>query len=188
MRHYIVKAIIASVLIFVGVGGGIYVGTAFSNRSIFNDTSPGGLSNNSYLEIGSKFPDYTLVDHKTGQELSISNLTVQKPTLLFFLSTSCDVCYKLSDYVKSSIIPNLRDDIQIAIIFDSTEIANVKSIPDALIFPGSKIFVTDRRSQNLDDGINIMPSVVGLYVDRKIRFIMSGYNRKINAGFINEIL
>lgn len=188
MRNFIVKAIIASVLIFLGVGGGIYVGTALSNRGTPLGISPGMLTNSSYLKRNEKFPDYKLTEYKSENEVSITTLTRESPTLLFFLSTSCDACYQLASFVRNAVAGNLHDDIQIVLIFDVGDLTDSTYYPDSLIIPNARTFITERRAQILEDGLNVMPSVVGLDNENVIKFIMSGYNRMINADFINRYL
>lgn len=186
IRHFIVKAIIAGVLIFLGVGGGVYVGTALSNRGIFKDTSPGGFSNNSYLEIGTKFPDYTLVDHETGQETSVAKLAAQKPTLLLFVSSACGACMTMVAYLRDNIIDNLDREPQIIMIYNSEQLDYMEDNSLLLDIPGSRIFGTNRHEQIQQDGIYVTPTLVGLDSDREIKFVMTGFSRKLNAEFINK--
>ena len=186
MRHFIVKAIIGSILVFVGVGGGIYVGTALSNRGIIGGDSAGALTNSSYLEIGTKFPDYTLVDHESGQEISIAKLAAQKPTLLLFVSSACGACMTMAAYMRDKIIDDLDREIQIVMIYNSEELEYMEDNSILLNIPGSRIVGTNRHEQIQQDGIYVTPTLVALDSESEIKFIMTGFSRKLNAQIINE--
>ena len=188
MRHFIVKAIIGSFLVFVGVGAGVYVGTAISDRGTPLGIPPEILANNSYIRIGDSFPDYELKEYNSNSTTTVANLARQGPTMLLFLSTTCNACYQLADFFQNTLVRDLDENIQLVLIFDELAMAKVSAFPDSLKIPNSRIFVTDRTAQILKDGINVMPSVVGLDKQNKVKFVMTGYNRKINARFINDNL
>ena len=186
MRHFIAKAIIACVLIFVGVGGGVYVGTALSNSGIIGSNSAGVLTNTSYLEIGDTFPDYAVVDYETGQELSISVISNQKPTLLLFVSSACGACMTMAAYMRDKIIDDLDREIQIVMIYNLEELEYMEDNSILLNIPGSRIVGTNRHEQIQQDGIYVTPTLVALDSESEIKFIMTGFSRKLNAQIINE--
>lgn len=186
MRHFLGKAIIASVLIFVGVGSGVYVGTVLSNNGIIGGNSAGVLTNSSYLEIGDTFPDYAVVDYETGQELSISVISNQKPTLLLFVSSACGACMTMAAYMRDKIIDGLDREIQIVMIYDSDELEYLEDNSILLNIPGSKTLGTNRHEQIQQDGIYVTPTLVALDTSGKIKFVMTGFSKNLNAEIINE--
>jgi len=188
MRHFIVKAVIACALIFVGVGGGVYVGTAISDRGTPLGISPEILANNSYIKIGDSFPDYELKEYKSESKLKLSSITKQKPALLLFVSSGCGACVMMASSIRNRVLPDLRKDIKVILIYDSIELEYIENDSVLLNIPGSSVYGALRKEQIEQDGMFSTPAIVAINPNREIKFIMTGFNPKINAEFINENL
>ncbi len=188
MRHFIAKAIIACVLIFVGVGGGIYVGTAFSNRAMPGGITPDILNNDSYLKIGETFPDYEFFPHNSDSRIKLSSITNQNPALLLFVSSGCGACVSMASSIRNRVLPDLREDIDLILIYDIIELENIENDSVLLDIPGSSVYGAVRKEQIEQDGMFATPAMVAIDSDREIKFIMTGFNPKIDAEFINDNL
>ncbi|MCH9032804.1 MAG: hypothetical protein IIB00_11185, partial [candidate division Zixibacteria bacterium] len=69
----VLKSLIAGIVIFAGIAGGIYTGMAFSGKGLLG-LSPADLPNNTYLDLGERFPDYTLWNPKDSSEITVAQL------------------------------------------------------------------------------------------------------------------
>lgn len=167
-------------------GAGVYVGTALSNRSISGNILPINLENSSYLSIDDTFPDYSLLEHKTEVATTISEVVSQGPTLFIFVSSTCGACNTMAVILKNKVVTDLRQEIQIALIYNQDELESLDQSGGLLDVPGAKIFGTNRYEQFDQDGMFATPTLVALNKERKVSFIMTGYSRRIDAEFINE--
>ena len=183
----VLKSLVAGIVIFVGIAGGIYTGMAFSNKGLLG-VSPADLPNSSYLDLGEQFPNYTLWNPKDGTETTVAKLVSRGPTLLVFVSSTCGACKTMAGYWKRKEISNLRDDIQIALVYDKDELMSEYGMADILDLPGSLVLGIDRSANKTDDGISATPTFVALNTDGKIEMIMTGFRRDIGSKFLNELL
>lgn len=183
----VLKSLIAGIVIFAGIAGGIYTGMAFSGKGLLG-LSPEDLPNNTYLDLGERFPNYTFWNPKDSSKTMVAQLTRQGPTLLVFVSANCGACQTMAGFWKRKEISNLRDDIQIALIYDKNELMSEEGLEAILDLPGSLVLGIDRSGDETDDGISATPTFVALNTHGKIEMIMTGFRRDVGSKFINELL
>ena len=183
----VLKSLIAGIVIFAGIAGGIYTGMAFSGKGLLG-LSPADLPNNTYLDLGERFPDYTLWNPKDSSEITVAQLASQGPVLLVCVSSNCGACRTMAGYWKRKEIANLRDDIQVALVYDKDELMYEGGLDAILDFPGSLVLGIDRSGDETDDGISATPTFVALNTHGKIEMIMTGFRRDVGSKFINELL
>lgn len=181
------KAFVAGIVIFGGIAGGIYTGTALSGGGS-GSPSPESLSNNSYLNIGETFPDYALSNQALNLETSISRITANGPALLVFVGAGCGACRTMAAIWKKREIVGLRDDIKIVLIYDSEELMREQEAGELLDIPGALTLGSDRGSQRDDDGILSTPTFIAIDENREIQFVVSGFRRDLGSKYVNEHL
>jgi len=184
--RFVVKWLVAGGILFAALAGGIYTGlSATPHRA---QTTPESLQHPALLDLGDRFPDYELVDPVAHTRTTVAALTAEGPVLLLFVSESCNICRNLGRYWRKKVVPALRDDIQLALVFDVGDWSGTLDSTGDLFLPGARIFTTDREAQRGDDGIVGTPILVGLGTDSRIRFISPGFNREVGSEFINAYL
>jgi hypothetical protein len=177
---FVLKWTIAALAIFVGIGSGIYTGISLSQTGYAAQLG----SNASYLEVGDQMPDYTLYD-ADGTAITLAELCNQGSVLLAFVSTGCGACDALTRYWQRKVFTQLDSRIQLIWLYDSLE-----ALPEEnhLAMYGVRNMRTNRRDHMQDDGIAATPTLVGLGPNRTIEFISTGFDRRIGAKQINDLL
>lgn len=187
-KVFLVKSIIALFVIFLGVGGGIYVGSAFSGKKI-GSISPEDLPNSSLLEIGEIFPDYEFANLTSGEVFNISDFAKKNGrTILMIVSPTCEPCHVLADFWNKKIEPKIDDDVNVLLVFDSLETVISDSAEKPLVMQRAISVNTDRSEQAKSDRMQGTPTIVGLDAGCRIKFISSGFTQDLNARFINKFL
>jgi thioredoxin-related protein len=182
----IVKYFLLTILIFAGVASGVYVGQSLSNKVDNSEITPESIVNESYFELGDRFPDYDL--RTAGIDSShtlISDLVSRGPLLIIFASPHCDACEKFSAELNHKIVKSLDPDIQLIQIYDVEQSQYIVKINE---IERSVVFFTNRRQQITTDGIYVTPTLVALDQNQNIKIVMTGFNRLINAELINEYI
>lgn len=188
MKKFLIKSLISLVVILGGVGGGIYIGSAFTGKKIGLIT-PEDLPNSSLLEIGETFPDYVLTDLATGNAFNIRDFTNdQGRTILMIVSPTCEPCHVLVDFWNKKIEPQIEKDVNVLIVFDSLETTVTDLAEKPLVFRRSNSVSTNRFEQTKTDRMQGTPTIVGLDASCRIKFISSGFSHDLNARFINKFL
>lgn len=178
------KWILAGLIIFIGVSAGIYTGLALSQQG-YGLPAGENSSNLTYLEIGQEFPNYSLRDASNGRLVTVSELSNQGPVLLVFVSSGCGACVAMEQYWRRKVFDQLDSQIQLIWVYDSTETIAANSLPAEY---GVRIVQTARRSQSDEDGITATPTLIGLNRDRRIQFIVVGFDRNVRSDFINDLV
>lgn len=183
--RFIIKWIIAAVIICAGVGGGIYAGFALSNEG-YGLPSEQALKNTTYLEIGQQFPDYELKDYRSGMKLKVSHLIQKGPMLLVFVSSHCGACEAMNTYWEKRIVQHLDKDIQLYWVYDVLEEENRGF--DSTALPAARVMTTMRAKQMSSDGITSTPTFVGITSDRNIALVINGFDKNVDADYFNDRL
>jgi hypothetical protein len=183
--RFIVKWIIAAVIICAGVGGGIYAGFALSNEG-YGLPSEQALKNTTYLEIGQQFPDYELKDQISGMKLKVSTLNERGSLLFAFVSSHCGACEAMNKYWEKRIVQHLDKDIHLIWVYDAFEEEN-KGF-DSTALAAARVMTTDRAKQIGTDGITATPTFVGITSDRNIALVVNGFDKNIDADYFNDRL
>lgn len=174
-------------VIFAGIAGGMYVGTAWSHR--FRDLTPESAQNDSFYELGEEIPNYKLWDVNTREDLHVRDLLARGPALLVFVREDCDYCKLMMEFWKRKVVSDLRSDIQIVLVYDdkdfSPEVTGSYKLGNLV---RGRIVTTDREAQHEEDGIIATPTVIGVGTDSRIQFVVSGFNRDVSFAFINQNL
>ena len=55
-------------------------------------------------------------------------------------------------------------------------------------FRGATVLVSAEAGQLQDDGIFMLPTVIAVDGSARVQFVMSGFDRRVSAHFINEHL
>lgn len=187
LKPFIVKSAIAVVAISLGVAIGIYTGAAFTGSNIGGLTAD-QLPNNSLIEIGETFPDYTFSEISSGKEIKLSQITAKGPAVLIFVSSTCKPCQIMATYWNKKVVRGLREDIQIVLVFDEDEVESSGYQEDHLAIEGAMIVKANRFDQSTIDGITSTPSFAAIDKEQKVRFITSGFRKDIDSEFINDYL
>lgn len=182
---FVLKAIVSALVIFAGVAGGIYTGLALRGTARVN---PEGLLNSTYLSIGERFPDYELWDTDAGENKNISDVVRDAPAVLLFLSQQCGACRTMLTHWQKRVIPTLRQDIRIILIYDDVKPPSDESLVYPDIVRRAIVATTNRTEQRDDDGIVGTPTLVALDNHMTIRFIVSGFDRQIDSEFMGRHL
>ncbi len=114
-NNYFVKALVVTIVVIVGVAGGVYIGYAFIDQKTIPIAEDGARpepteSMNFTFGVGDLFPleDFTTL---LGETANFEQLLMGKPTLLVFASTGCEPCEKFFNFF-STVEPQLNDDVQ----------------------------------------------------------------------------
>ncbi len=183
--RFIIKWVIAAVIICAGVGGGIYAGFALSNEG-YGLPSEQVMKNTTYLEIGQQFPDYELKDYASGETIKVSDLGKKGSALLVFVSSHCSACEMMNTYWERRIVNHLDKDIQLIWVYDAME-EESKGF-DSTALPSARVVTTVRAKQMSNDGITATPTFVGITSDRSIALVLNGFDKNIDADFFNDRL
>lgn len=183
-NNFLVKSIAAGIVIFAGVAGGIYTGMALTRQG----STPEEMPNNTLLDIGETFPDYALWNPHTNETTSVSALTSRGPTLLIFVSANCGPCHSMAAYWRKKVTSQLREDIQIALVYNNDELVSDDRQVKLLDIPGALTLGADRATQREDDGITSTPTFVALDEQMKISLILTGFRRDLGSDYFNENL
>jgi hypothetical protein len=184
-RDFVLKCLLAATIVFVGICGGALTVTSLIGRGLWSP-GPKTLNNTSLLDIGAQFPDYPLFSVQSDSLTSILQVVKNTPTVLLFVSKNCDVCVALDEFWSKRVLPSLDKSIQVVLVYDSSEVAQVAGTQSPVI--GAKQFLTPRWSQMPKDGLSSTPAIVGLRGDGRIEFISSGFDKRIGARFIMKML
>lgn len=185
IRTFAVKALISAVVIVGGVAGGIYTGLAM-NRS--SDQDPAGFDNFTYLEVGESFPNYEVWSTAAGKSVRLSDLTNNGPLLIVFERPDCGACRDMTRFWNKSVMAKLDPQIRVAVIYDDSDQDAISKLPAKMQLSNVYSCFMDRSAENKGDGITATPTVIGLGRQLEIRFIVSGFNRSVDAEFINDHL
>lgn len=183
--QFAIKAAVAIVVIILGVAGGILSSDAVTRQRAID---PQVLANQSFLEVGDLFPDYELQLEGDKSTVSVSDLLTRGPAILVFVSDQCNACDVFGNQWQKRVMPRLRKDIQVVLIYDADEAKISTSQPLPSLLPGSVVASTDRATQKSEDGITATPTVVALDQGGRLRFIVTGYDRRVDGEFINDNL
>lgn len=183
---FVGKWLVAGLILFAAIAGGIYTGLSAGPRT--PEITRESLQNPAYLALGDRFPDYALYEPLGEKTISVSALAAQGPTLLIFVSETCNICQALGRYWRKMVVPGLREDIQLILVFDQEDWTGTLASDHPLLLLGARIFTTERAAQREEDGMVGTPIVVGLGPNAEIRFISPGLNRQVGSEFINKYL
>lgn len=188
LKLFVLKAIVALVVILVGVGGGIFIGSTMTGQE-FGSLSPEDLPNNSLFEIGEVFPNYKFTESDSDNDFEIRNFTNNKGrTLLIIVSPTCEPCHVFADFWNKKIIDKIDEDVNILLVFDSSEVETSNPDEKPLTLNRSIAVTTNRFEQSRSDRLLGTPTIVGLDSDCRIKFISSGFSPALDAEFINKNL
>lgn len=182
---FLLKSVIALVVVVVGVSLGIIYGSAFS---LAGQLKPEDLTNSTFLEIGDHFPNYKLQQASDGTVHTVEELVSLGPTLFIFASPTCGACQTMLKIWDRRVTPNLRPDIQIVLVFDKSEVTedNVTTLT-AQPF-GARLYMTDRHAQTEEDGIIATPTTIAVDSSNRIKFVATGFVKNVDSDFINRSL
>jgi len=145
---FALKAIVAGIVIFAGIGGGVYVGLSASGKSAFTGLRPENLQNTTNLNIGDTFPDYTLMDLKSGEQMSVSEMRKRGPLLLAYVSNTCGACESMATFWrKRKVLEKVRGDIQVAMVYDKDDFIENGSEENILDTPGAMSLSASRADE-----------------------------------------
>ena len=177
------KWVIAGVIIFGGIAGGVYTGMALTGHEPWQPSQK-AMTNQTLLEIGEEFPDYMLTDASDSTQLSISDLCERGPVLLTFVSRTCNACGMINTYWTKKVALGVDPSIQLTWVYNEYE--GPPQEEDIQPPPQVRIVTTERSSQLATDGIVATPTLIGLGQDRRILFILYGFDKNVDEKYINE--
>ena len=184
MGQFVLRSVIAGIIGAVALAAGIYAGNAFSGTR--SNYSPESLTNDSFLEIGDDFPNYALTDVATKDTVDVSTVTATYGAILVFADGSCGACEFMFQFWEHRVLPQLAERIRIVVIYDAADSDTGAFAKVRTHLPSAQIMVTQRLSQNQSDGIFQTPTLVAVDRLRKIRFLSTGFDRKISAAFLTK--
>ena len=177
---------VAGIIAVVAVAGGVYTGNALSLKA--DSLSPNSLTNDSFLDVGDQFPDYSLVDISNGDTVRVSEMASSHGALLVFADASCGVCEYMFQYWGRKVMPKLAEGTRVVVIFDSGD-------TDTSAFSGARqhlssavVATTDRHSQSESDGVFQTPTLIAIDRHNRIKFVCTGFDRRVTADFLNNTL
>jgi hypothetical protein len=182
-----IQLIALGFVIFIGVAGGMYVGSAWSLRS--RDMTSIGSKNDSFFDVGDIFPNHSLRDQRSKETILVHDLAKRGPILLVFLRHDCGFCRMMVGYWRNKLVSELKREIQIVLVYDEEEFDPDQ--PDHFELANQipcRVVTTDRSTQSETDGIVSTPTVVGVDVNARIKFVISGFTRDLTAELINQYL
>ena len=185
MREFAIKALIAGIVCFCGIAGGIYFGMTASGLGAFQ-MMPEALPNTSYLSVDDVFPDFDLLEAGAQIPVTVSELASESPTLLVFVSASCGACEQMAAFWRKRTVHELEDSIQIALVYDENDLPNPHG--ELLDIPGARVFSADRASHAAEDGILSTPTFVGLDRSSRVLFVHSGFTPKLDGKVLNALM
>jgi hypothetical protein len=183
---FLTKALVAGVIIFVGVTGGSYVGSKLrSNAS--HGLSPKSLRNDTSLYPGETFPPFGVVLQNADENTTIQELVLGHPAVLAFVRPECDPCKEMVAYWNNRIVNTLRDEIQLVFIIGKGDSVSTEA-GAGFDIPGAIVCYSERTSDAAVTGIYATPTLVALDEAGVIAWISTGYSRRIDGAFLNRHL
>lgn len=181
------QLIALGLVIFGGIAGGMYVGSAWSLQA--RVLTPESARNDSFYDLGEVFPNHKLRDVRSRQDVHVRDLAAQGPLLLVYARQDCNYCRLMIEYWKRKVVSALRSDIQIVMVYAEEDfIPGDESHLELSNLIQCRTVTTEREIQEEEDGINATPTVVGIGTDSRIQFIISGFDREVSSAFINRHL
>jgi len=183
LGSFIVKSLIAAVIVAVGIVVGMYAGTLLTSP---NAPASGVIHNQSYLVEGDLFPDYELWDVNRRAELQVSDVLKDGPALLVFMNHHCTACHMMLEKWKESVIPELQRPIRVVLVYDDADPPPEDWQPYTSPTGNVLTVTTNRGDQHDEDGIEATPTLVAVGTDGRIKLVATGYQRRIDAEMLNQ--
>lgn len=180
LPHFFLRWGVAGLIGFAAVAGGIYTGNAVSLP--VDNFSPKSLTNDSFLEIGDRFPDYSLIDVSSGDTVRVSTIVADEGALLVFADASCGVCEYMFQYWERKVMPKLRTGTNVVVVYDSADLDTSAFSGAREHLPSARIAVADRQSQSESDGVFQTPTLIAIDNHSRIKFVCTGFDRRVTAG------
>jgi hypothetical protein len=183
-KSNILYLILAGIIIFFAV----FLGTRFGLAVRGGDGSeltPETLSNQSSVKIGDVTPILNISRLK-GVPASLSEVIAGRKTLIGFLTPGCGPCKDLlADWSSESVLASADWQTVIVAVGTPDEVAD--EFPETIKarFP---IYFCDEGLLNQVCKINIFPTLMGIDQKGFVRFVASGYSRRISRSFFDKYL
>lgn len=174
--------IFRSLLIFVmmatGVTAGLYIAkeagiVTWSQRL---SLTPSDLQNTTYLKLGDKCPDVSVLD-STEQPVGLASLVKGERTIVGVVSYGCEACDDLMRAITAG-----------KIVPDDTRLILLTLEPE--YFSKTYSFPTYRITQDFIESVALTtsPTILGVNEDGNLGVICSGFTELIDADFMEEYL
>lgn len=182
-----VRYLLAGVVAFVAIAGGIYVGMTTAVRTATSERAMTSL-NRSFLIVGDSLPDYTFWDVESREKVSSIAITGSHYTLFLFVSRSCGACITMSEFWNERVIPTLRRDILLVAVYDDSDWYSDSTRRNTdLSFPTARVVTMDRPAYEDIDGITATPTLVAVGASGRIVLVATGFHPAVGAEFLNGI-
>lgn len=188
-----VKILFAAVFGFVAVVGGMLVGNALLNQNaetmpLFNSNPVESALDEEYVTFtdGDLFPLEDYVD-SDGQPGNFEQLLGGKPTLLLFVSFTCEPCHVLLRVFKETFAQMVKPDVQVVVCLRSDQ---GQPPPEFVgLFDSFKLIYYDHDHWGRTYKMGFNPTIIGVDGSGFVKHIQFGYESYIDydlASFFFE--
>jgi thiol-disulfide isomerase/thioredoxin len=183
-KSNILYLLLAGVIIFLAVFLGTRFGLAVKGGN-GSDLTPETLSNQSSVKIGDATPSLNISTLK-GEPASLSEAIAGHNTLVGFLTPGCGPCKNLiTDWLAEPAPDNA--DWQTVIVAIGTPEEVAEEFPETIRnrYP---IYYCQEDLLNRVCNVNLFPTLMGIDHKGLVRFVASGYSRRISRSFFDKYL
>jgi hypothetical protein len=173
-------------MVFASVWAAVYLGFSMAMDERSTRVKPRHLTNTSYIDIGDTLPTYLVETPGSDIVSPFYSVMGRNGGVLVFASPSCGSCLGLFEYWRRKVLPRLRPDIPVLLVYDLQE-WDERLAPEAMLLdPRVRVLLMHRKKYMTVDGIQATPTILGVTAGGIVSFVCSGFDRRVDAKFLSE--